>query len=158
MFRAYIRPTDGHVMLMGTTPETVERDHETTCSNNPGQGEWAYLDIADDALPAREADCDGCGEQHTVRNQWRVVDGALVHDASLRNPHAEIRHLEHAEAHELEKDAPSGARLAEIQALHRPLAHATMAHLHAERPPRWPKAEHVERVTKTALAKLKGSD
>ena len=149
--RVYIRPSDGHVMLMGSTPERVEADHATTLGGMPELRDWAYVDVADAELPPRSVGCDDCGDEHPSRNQWRVVDGALIHDTSLRNPHAEIHHLEHAEAHELTKAAPSGARLAEIRALHAQVARAT----DPRRGRDLPHAEHVERVTAPALMACK---
>lgn len=110
-----------------------------------------FVDVDPDTLPSKTAPCtDGCGEEHPVRNTWRMQGAGqsrtLAADLRVRNVHAEIRHLDLAAEDELAKPSPDGGRLATIDVASRRLIE------HQQKGTAPPPADVVANLTRASLA------
>lgn len=108
--RVFERP-DGSVIVFHPAPQgrragdTEARWLARACARaveaQPDLAGLPFRDLDPATLPPRTASCaDGCGEEHPVRNQWRMAgagqDRRPAVDPVVRNVYAELRHLERA--------------------------------------------------------------
>ena len=161
MCRVFERP-DGTLAVVHPAPEG-RRDSETedvwlarvwaeTVEKSSDLAGLPFHDMDDTDLPPRAAPCqDGCGEEHPVRNLWRMMGTSRQRkpavDRSARNLHAEHRHLQYAEDDLLEQDDLDGTQLAIIWALKERIKRHFAQE--AATPPR---QDHVARITQASLA------